>query len=62
MERQFDPYSAGGGSSDLVEQPYAGPTEEIGSTIAEQIEMMRRALQYRSRFESLPRTDAGEKL
>ena len=59
MKREFDPYSIGGGSSDLVENPFPGPTEEYGGRVQEQVEMSRRALQYRSRFETtLP--DVGD--
>jgi hypothetical protein len=48
MQRPYDPY----GGEIPVEQPFSGPQEEYGGKVEEQIEMMRRALAYRSRFET----------
>jgi hypothetical protein len=49
MQRPYDPYA---GSSDLVENPFPGVTEEYGGKVQEQVEMARRALEYKSRFET----------
>lgn len=55
MEKPFDPY----GGEIPVQQPYGGPTEEIGSTVADQVKVARQALAYRSRFET-PQRDTGD--
>jgi hypothetical protein len=54
MQKPFDPY----GGEIATQQPAPhGPTEEYGGKVAEQVEMSRRALAYRSRFETeLPPT------
>lgn len=56
LNRPYDPY---GNSSEIIEHPFPGPIEEYGGKVAEQIEMSRRALQYKSRFETTLPTDAG---
>lgn len=55
--REFDPYgtgntSGGSDSGSTNDGPYPRHPETIGSTIAEQLEVQRRALNYRSRFEN----------
>jgi hypothetical protein len=57
MQRPFDPYGAG---EFPTEQPFSQPEEEYGGKVEEQIEMSRRALAYRGRFNpsELPTADA----
>ena len=56
MEKPFNPY----GGEIPVQQPAPhGPTEEYGGCVETQVEMARRALAYRSRFET-PAPDTGD--
>jgi hypothetical protein len=56
MKRPFDPYGAG---EFPTEQPFSQPEEEYGGCIEQQVEMSRRALAYRSRFETPDETTAN---
>jgi hypothetical protein len=55
MQRPYDPY----GGEITTHNPFPGPQEEYGGKVEEQVEMARRALQYRSRFET-PEPDSSD--
>jgi hypothetical protein len=60
MQREFDPYGVGGGPGPVgpitSQQPAPhGPVEDHSDgAVEQQMEAMRRALNYKSRFESGP--------